>query len=115
MYASCRRPFVYHDVDAVVLHGRVQVLLHHGRETVNFVDEQNIARRENILFGSDLHRVVLLKGIKNFNGRVPVRWKVNGIPVVIQADSLNLGIFDLLTDSVEVRIKFFKSGGIVAV
>ena len=78
-------------------------------------DNKNIARRENILFGSDLHRVVLLKGIKNFNGRVPVRWKVNGIPVVIQTDSLNLGILDLLADSVEVRIKFIKRSGIVAV
>ena len=78
-------------------------------------DDQNIARHQNTFLGSDLYRVVLLKGIKNFNGRVPVRWKVNGIPVVIQTDSLNLGILDLLTDSVEVRIKLINCSGIVAV
>ena len=78
-------------------------------------DDQNIARHQNILFRPDLYGVILLNGIENLDGRVPVRWKMNGIPVVIQADSLNFGIFDLLTDSVEVRIKLIKRSGIVAV
>ena len=34
--------FVYHDVDAVVLHGRVEIFLHHGTQAVDFVDEEHI-------------------------------------------------------------------------
>ena len=42
LYASGRRAFVYHDVYAVVLHGRVQILLHYGAQPVYFVDEKYI-------------------------------------------------------------------------
>ncbi len=41
---ACRRTFVDHDVDAVILHGGVQVLLNHRRETVDLIDEQHIVR-----------------------------------------------------------------------
>ena len=44
LYASCRRALVYHDVDAVVLHRRVEVFLHHGREAVYLVDEEHVVR-----------------------------------------------------------------------
>ena len=37
-----RRTFVNHDVDAIVLHSRVEVLLDHGREAVYLVDEQHV-------------------------------------------------------------------------
>ena len=42
LYAAGRRAFVYHDVDAVVLHGRVEVFLHDGREAVYLIDEEHI-------------------------------------------------------------------------
>ena len=37
---------VYHDVDAVVLHRRVQVFLHHGAEAVYLVNEEHIVGLE---------------------------------------------------------------------
>jgi hypothetical protein len=37
-----RGPFVDHDVDAVVFHGRVEVFLHDRRQAVNLVDEQHV-------------------------------------------------------------------------
>ena len=39
LYASCRRTLVDHDIDTVVLHSRVEVLLHHGRQTVYLINE----------------------------------------------------------------------------
>ena len=50
LYGACRRPLVDHDVDAVVLHGRVEVFLHHGGEAVYLVDEEHVVgfqRRQN--------------------------------------------------------------------
>ena len=44
MNTAGSRPLVNHDVDAVVLHRRVKVLLDHGRKSVNFVDKQHIVR-----------------------------------------------------------------------
>ena len=46
LYAPCRRTFVDHDVDAVVLHGRIEVFLHYGAEAVDFVDEEHVVRLE---------------------------------------------------------------------
>ena len=43
---TSRRPFVNHDVNAVVLHRRIEVLLHDGAETVYLIDEQHIVRFE---------------------------------------------------------------------
>ena len=37
-----RRALVDHDVDTIVLHRGIEVLLHHGRETMNLVDEEHI-------------------------------------------------------------------------
>ena len=42
--AAGRRPLVDHDVDAVVLHGRIEVFLHHGAEPVDLVDEEHVVR-----------------------------------------------------------------------
>ena len=44
LYASCRRALVNHDIDAVVLHGRVEIFLHYGRQTVYLINEQHIVR-----------------------------------------------------------------------
>ena len=44
--ASCRRTFVDHDVDTVILHRRVEIFLYDGRETMYFVDEKDIVRLE---------------------------------------------------------------------
>ena len=33
------RTLVDHDVDAVVLHGRVEIFLHHWRQAVNLINE----------------------------------------------------------------------------
>ena len=41
---ASRGPLVYHDVDAIVLHGRVEILLHDGREAMNLIDEEHIVR-----------------------------------------------------------------------
>ena len=42
LYRTCRRTFVYHYIDAVVLHRRIEVLLHDGTQTVYLVDEKHI-------------------------------------------------------------------------
>lgn len=50
LYGPCRRTFVNHDVDTVVLHGGVEVLLDDGTQTVYLIDEEDIVgfqRREN--------------------------------------------------------------------
>jgi hypothetical protein len=45
--SSCGRgALVDGDVDAEVLHRRVEVLLHDGRQTVDLVDEQHVAAAE---------------------------------------------------------------------
>ena len=40
--ASGRRTFVEHDVNAVVLHGGVEIFFHHGGKAMNLVDEKDI-------------------------------------------------------------------------
>ena len=46
LHAPRRRPFVYHYVNAVILHGRVKILFHYRRKAVNLVDEQHVVRFE---------------------------------------------------------------------
>ena len=41
-----RRTFIDHDVDAVIFHGRVEILLYHGRETVYLVDKEHVVALE---------------------------------------------------------------------
>ena len=55
--AACRWTAVDHDVDAVVLHGGIEVFLHDGREAVDLVDEQHIARLQR---GEDAGQVARL-------------------------------------------------------
>jgi len=38
-----RRPFADHQIQHVILHGRVEDLLHIGRQAVDLVDEQDVA------------------------------------------------------------------------
>ena len=40
LYASRRRAFVYHDIDAVVFHCRIQILFHYGTQPMYLVDEK---------------------------------------------------------------------------
>ena len=42
LHTAGRRTGLDHDVDAEVLHRRVEVLLHHGRKAVDFVDEKHV-------------------------------------------------------------------------
>ena len=42
--AACRRPLVYHDVNPIIFHGRIQILFDHGRQAMYLVDKQNIIR-----------------------------------------------------------------------
>ena len=42
LYGTRRRTFVDHDVDAIVLHGRVEILLHHRTQTMYLIDEKDI-------------------------------------------------------------------------
>ena len=44
LYGACRGPLVYHDVYPVVLHGGIEVFLHHGTEAVYLVNEENVVR-----------------------------------------------------------------------
>ncbi len=46
LYRAGRGALVEHDVDLVILHRGVEVLLHDGAEAVDLVDEEHIARRE---------------------------------------------------------------------
>ena len=36
------RPFINHDINAIILHGRVEILLHDRAQAVDLVDEQHI-------------------------------------------------------------------------
>ena len=40
--AASRRPLIYHDVDAVILHRRIEILLYDRRKTVDFIDKEHI-------------------------------------------------------------------------
>ena len=51
---TCRRTLVYHNVNAVVLHGAVEVFLHHGRKTVDFVDEKHVVFFERSQYASQV-------------------------------------------------------------
>ena len=44
LYGACRGPLVYHYVYSVVLHGGIEVFLHHGTEAVYLVYEENVVR-----------------------------------------------------------------------
>ena len=55
--AACRRPFVYHDVDAVILHRRIEILLYHWRKAVDFIYEEHIVRLQG---GKDTCQVARL-------------------------------------------------------
>ena len=40
--AASRRTLVYHDIDAVILHRRIEILLYHRRKSVDFIDKEHI-------------------------------------------------------------------------
>ena len=40
---ACRRTLIDHDIDAIVFHSRVEILLDYRRQTVYLVDEQHVA------------------------------------------------------------------------
>ena len=61
--APCRRAFIYHDINAVILHRRVQVLFHHRRKAVNFIDKQHIIR-----FQTGKHSRQITRFIKHRTG-----------------------------------------------
>ena len=42
LYGACRGPLVYHNVYTIVFHGRIEILLHHGRQSVYLIDKQHI-------------------------------------------------------------------------
>ena len=42
LYGSCRWSLVYHDVDAVVLHCRIEIFLHYGGESVYLIYEEYV-------------------------------------------------------------------------
>ena len=46
LYRTCGGALVENDIDLVILHGRVEILLHYRTETMYFVDEQHVARRK---------------------------------------------------------------------
>ncbi len=42
LHAACIRAGFYHDVDAEVFHGRIEVFFHHGAQPVNFINKKHI-------------------------------------------------------------------------
>ena len=42
LYGACAGTFIQHDVDAVVLHSRVEVFLHDGTQAVDLIDEEHV-------------------------------------------------------------------------
>ena len=58
LYRARRRSLVYHDVYAVVLHSRVEILLDDGRQAVNLVDEQHVVRLERRQYACQVARLV---------------------------------------------------------
>ena len=56
--ASCRRSLVYHDVDTVILHRRIEILLYNWRETVDFIDEKHIIRLQGSQDAGQIARLV---------------------------------------------------------
>ena len=65
LYRPRRRTLVDHDVDAVVLHRRVEILLYDRRETVNLVNEQHVARFERSEDASEVARLVEHRSARN--------------------------------------------------
>ena len=57
LYAAGRWSLVNHDVDAVILHCRVEILLDYGRKAVDFIDEKDIFRLQR---GKDTRQVTRL-------------------------------------------------------
>ena len=44
--ATCRRPFINHDINAIVFHGRIKIFFHHRRQAMNFINKEYIIRFE---------------------------------------------------------------------
>ena len=44
LYGAGGWPLIDHNINTIVLHGRIEVLLYYGRETVYLVDEKDIVR-----------------------------------------------------------------------
>ena len=45
-HRTCSRPFVYHDVYHIVLHGGIEILFHFGGEAVDLIDEEDVSLLE---------------------------------------------------------------------
>ena len=58
LHAARPRPFVYHNVDAVILHSRVEVLLHHGAKAVYLVDKKHIVLLKRGKYACKVARLV---------------------------------------------------------
>ena len=58
LYASCRWTFVYHNIDAVILHRTVQIFLYHRRQAVDLVDKQHIVLLERSQYACQIARFV---------------------------------------------------------
>ena len=41
-YRPCTRTFINHDINHVILHGRIKVLFHFGRKTMHLINKKNI-------------------------------------------------------------------------
>ena len=54
LYRACRRTFVYHYINAIVFHCRVQIFFDNRRQTVYLVDEQHIARLERCKYAGQI-------------------------------------------------------------
>ena len=71
---ACRRPLADHDVDLVVLEGRIQDLLHHRRQPMDFVNEQDvisfqIGQERRQIAGTLEHRTRRLAQVHTHFGR----------------------------------------------
>ena len=55
---ACRGSLVDHDVDTIVLHGRIQILLHQGRQAVDLVDKEHVVLFERGEYAGEVARFV---------------------------------------------------------
>ena len=42
LYRARGRSFIYHDIYPIVLHGGIEILLHHRAQTVDLIDEEHV-------------------------------------------------------------------------
>lgn len=79
LYASCRRAFVYHNINTIIFHSRVQILFHYGTQPMYFVDESTS-------FGSKLVRTPAKSpGLSSTGPEVILKPTPNSLAIILES------------------------------